>query len=80
MTKIMYRYAGFAVGYKVHHNGFTMTLDGEALSLDEFRAKLQATGANKETIESVIGDVYQGVREDALRQGWKATAQLTIRV
>lgn len=79
MTKIMYRYAGFAVGYKVYHNGFTMTLDGEDLSLDEFRAKLQATGANKETIESVINDVYQGVREDALRQGWKATAQLTIR-
>lgn len=79
MTKILYRYAGFAIGYKVYHNGFTMTLDDKDHSLNEFRSALQATGAHKETIESVINDVYQGIREDALRQGWKDTAKLTIR-
>ncbi|QJD54648.1 hypothetical protein PssvBMR2_gp05 [Pseudomonas phage MR2] len=79
MTKILYRYAGFAVGYKVYHNGFTMTLDDKDLSVDEFRDKLWLTGAHKETIESVINDVYQGIREDALRQGWEGTAKLTIR-
>lgn len=79
MTRILYRYAGFAVGFKVYPNGFTMTLDDKDHSLDEFRAALQATGAHKEIIESVIDDVFQGVRENALRQGWDDTAKLTIR-
>lgn len=79
MTKIIYRYAGYAIGYKVWNNGYTMTLDDVAHSLDDFRATLQATGAHKETIESVINDVLQGIREDALRQGWQDTARLTIR-
>jgi SOS response regulatory protein OraA/RecX len=79
MTKYIYRYAGYAIGYNVYYNGFSFTLDGKALSVDEFRDALQATGAHKETIESVVDDVYQGIREDALRQGWQDIAKLTIR-
>ncbi|WVH05437.1 hypothetical protein FOMCTCXJ_CDS_0013 [Pseudomonas phage Athelas] len=79
MTKYIYRYAGYAIGYNVYHNGYAFTLDSKAVSPDEFRAALQATGAHKETIESVVNDVYQGIREDALRQGWQETAKMTIR-
>ncbi|UMM62461.1 hypothetical protein [Pseudomonas phage PCW2] len=79
MTKYIYRYAGFAIGYKVWHNGYTMTLDDVPHSEADFKAALEATGAHKETVESVVKDVLQGIREDALRQGWIGTAKLTTR-
>lgn len=79
MKRYLYRYAGHSIGCSVHHNGFSFEIDDKPVSEADMRATLQATGAHKETIESVINDAYQEVRETALEMGWNDTAKLTIR-
>lgn len=79
MKRYLYRYAGYSIGANVYDNGFSFTLSDKPVSEADLRATLQATGAHKETIESVINDAYQEVRETALEMGWADTAKLTIR-
>lgn len=77
MTRYLYRYAGYAIGFKVWNNGYTFLLDDNDTSQADFLDALYATGAHKETAESVVKDVLSGIRSLALKQGWKSTARMT---
>lgn len=77
MTCYLYRYAGYAIGFKVWNNGYTFLLNDNDTSQADFLKALQDTGAHKETAESVVKDVLSGIRALALKNGWRSTAELT---